>query len=288
MIYRYRDRDGRTFLYNESNSVKFFYGNFLGRAIIKFFSFPIFSKIVGFILNRGVSKLFVPRFVRKNNIDLSLYKNSIFKSFNDFFTRELKDENININKSNEVFVSPCDAKLSVYRIDDDSRFMIKDSYYSVSELLDGSAIYKKYLGGYALIFRLCADDYHRYIYLDNGSKEKNIFIPGKLNTVRPIVLKYENIYKRNAREYTVLHTENFGDVVQIEVGAVLVGKINNFHEEHKFVRGEEKGCFEFGGSTIVLLVEENKIVVDDDIIKNTSEGVETLVKCGMKIGKRFF
>ena len=51
-------------------------------------------------------------------------------------------------------------------------------------------------------------------------------------------------------------------------------------------RGEEKGHFEFGGSTIVLLVKKGILVVDDDILKNTSEDVETLVECGMQIGRK--
>lgn len=286
MVYKYSDREGKVFLEEESKSVKFFYSNVLGRGLLKILSLPFFSKFIGFILNRSFSKYFISGFVKKNNIDLSIYKKSNFKSFNDFFTRELKSENININKEANIFVSPSDAKLSCYQIDETSRFSIKGSSYNICELLNGDDIYKKYVGGTILIFRLCADDYHRYIYLDNGSKSKNTFISGQLNTVRPIVLDFINIYKRNAREYTIMQTENFGEVVQVEVGAVLVGKINNFHEEHKFFRGEEKGCFEFGGSTIVVLVEKDKVIIDDDIINNTKNGIETLVKCGMKIGKK--
>ncbi len=286
MIYKSRDREGKVYETEESNSVKFFYGNVIGRGIIKVLSFPVFSKIVGFILNRKVSRVFVNKFVKKNNIDMSVYEKSQFISFNDFFTRKKKEEELNIEMDSNVFVSPCDARVSCYVIEEDNRFKIKSSYYSVSELLNGDEIYKKFLGGYAFIFRLCADDYHRYIYIDNGNKDKNIFIKGELNTVRPIVLDYVNIYKRNSREYSVLHTDNFGDIVQVEVGAVLVGKINNFHGECQFKRGEEKGCFEFGGSTIVVLVEKEKIDVDEDILVNTKENVETLVKCGMKIGSK--
>ena len=137
-----------------------------------------------------------------------------------------------------------------------------------------------------LIFRLEATDYHRYIYIDNGSKEKNVFVPGILNTVRPIVLKHFNIYKQNSREYTIMHTDNFDDVIQIEVGAIMVGKINNKHEEYTFKKGEEKGMFEFGGSTIVLMIKKDIVDLDNDIIKNSSDGFETKVSVGESIGKR--
>ena len=49
----------------------------------------------------------------------------------------------------------------------------------------------------------------------------------------------------------------------------MVGKINNHHQEYTFTKGEEKGMFEFGGSTIVLLVKENTVNIDEEILQNT-------------------
>jgi len=73
----------------------------------------------------------------------------------------------------------------------------------------------------------------------------------------------------------------------MEVGAMLVGKISNNHvSNHTFKRGEEKGKFEFGGSTIILLFKENTIDIDDTFIKNTDKNIETHVKMGEKIGKK--
>ena len=137
-----------------------------------------------------------------------------------------------------------------------------------------------------MIFRLCVDDYHRYCYIDDGEKEKNTFIKGVLYTVRPVALENYNIYKENSREYTILHTDNFGDVVHIEVGATIVGRIKNHHQEYKFTKGEEKGMFEFGGSTIVLLLEKDKVNIDKEILDNTKDGFETIVKIGEKIGTK--
>ena len=135
-----------------------------------------------------------------------------------------------------------------------------------------------------MIFRLEVNDYHRYCYIDSGVKSRNYRIDGELHTVNPIALGHYNIYKRNSREWTVLRTENFGDVTQIEVGAMFVGRIVNHHEKSRIRRGEEKGFFEFGGSTIVLLTERDRVEIDPDIMQNSADGFETVVKCGEKIG----
>lgn len=284
MKYGVRDRLGNEWYIKESNVVRFFYGTIIGRLIVRIFSIPLFSKLMGLFLDSKLSKFKIKSFIKKNNIDMSLYKEKDYKSFNDFFTREIK--NIDYSKNKDDFISPCSSKLSVYDINEEGLYKIKNSYYRIKDLVNNNFIYKEFIGGKLLIFRLEATDYHRYIYIDNGSKEKNVFVPGILNTVRPIVLKHFNIYKQNSREYTIMHTDNFDDVIQIEVGAIMVGKINNKHEEYTFKKGEEKGMFEFGGSTIVLMIKKDIVDLDSDIIKNSSDGFETKVSVGESIGKR--
>lgn len=66
----------------------------------------------------------------------------------------------------------------------------------------------------------------------------------------------------------------------------MVGKIVNHHGEGEVARGMEKGFFEFGGSTVVLAFQPGRVVVDDDIIQNTADGFETVVKMGEVIGKK--
>ena len=70
----------------------------------------------------------------------------------------------------------------------------------------------------------------------------------------------------------------------MEVGARMVGRIGNNQGAGSFRRGEEKGRFEFGGSTIVLLVEKEKVLLDEELIRNTREEGETKVLCGERIG----
>ena len=69
------------------------------------------------------------------------------------------------------------------------------------------------------MFRLCVDDYHRYIYIDDGFESRRVHIPGELHTVNPVANDVYPIYKENTREYALLKTVNFGTVLMMEVGA---------------------------------------------------------------------
>ena len=211
------------------------------------------------------------------------YDDKKYKSYNDFFTRKVISCKRPIMSNKNTLISPCDGKVLAYTINDDLTLKIKGSYYSVDTLVNES-IMDEYRGGTALVFRLSTDNYHRYCYIDSGTKGKNIHIDGVFHTVQPIALKHYNFYKTNTREYTVLDTNNFDKVIQVEVGAMGIGKIVNNHQEYKFKKGEEKGYFEFGGSTIVVLVKKDIITIDEDIYSNSLENIETNVKYGERIG----
>lgn len=235
-------------------------------------------------MNSRLSTPMIKKFILKNNINMTEFENVKYKSYNDFFTRKILPEKRKVADNPTHFISPCDSKLTAYKITENAVFNIKGTNYSVEELLKNSKLASHYIGGTILIFRLSVDDYHRFCYTDDGYQEKNVHIKGILHTVQPISLKRYNIYKENSREYTVLHTKHFGDIIQVEVGALLVGKIKNLHENYTFKKGEEKGYFEFGGSTICQLVRSN-VVIDSDILENTHAGLETCVKYGERIGK---
>jgi phosphatidylserine decarboxylase len=124
------------------------------------------------------------------------------------------------------------------------------------------------------------------VYVDNASKGDNIFIKGRLHTVRPIALEKTPVFKENCREYTVMQTENFGAVTQIEVGALLVGKIKNHHANACVKRGEEKGMFLYGGSTVILLLEKGAAVMREELFTATEGGEETSVRMGERLGTK--
>lgn len=270
--------------YNQKGSLHFLYNTILGRCCLKVITLPVISKIVGAFMNTRLSTIIIKPFIKKNNINMEEYLPKKYISYNDFFTREILQDKRKCDYSEKSFISPCDAKLTAYTITQNATFNIKGSQYCLSEIINDEELAAQYNNGIMLIFRLAVDDYHRFCYIDNGNQDKNIFIPGILHTVQPIALNVKNIYKTNSREYTILHTENFSDIIQIEVGALLVGKIRNLHQNYTFKKGEEKGYFEFGGSTICLVIKPNTVNIDEEFFTNTKSGFETYVKCKERIG----
>ena len=265
--------------------LRFLYKTAAGRFMLKFAVRPSFSRIGGKVLSTRISALKIRGFVKKAGIDISEYEPKRYKSFNDFFTRKILPGKRQIDMEPGNLISPCDGKLSAYYIKEDSTFNIKGCDYTVAELLCDDMLAQRYNGGICLIFRLCVDDYHRYCYIDDGYKGENIHISGEFQTVQPIALERVKVFARNDREYTVLKTEHFGTVTQIEIGALMVGKITNLDGAGRIEKGREKGMFEFGGSTIVLLFEENTVDMDGRIFEDTGKGLETAVKLGQAVAR---
>ena len=263
-----------------NDSVKFLYTNIFGRVILKLINNRFISKMVGKYMDSKLSIKRIDKTIKKNNIDMNLFEKKEYSSFNDFFTRRKK--NLNFDIDSEHFVSPPDAKLLAIKLNKDSSFDIKGSIYSLKNIIKED-LTSKYKNGYALIFRLEVSDYHRYHFIDDGKLSEYKYIKGKLNTIQPIAYN-KKIFHTNCREYTTLYTKNFGDIIEVDVGALLVGKITNNKEITKFKKGDEKGYFEFGGSTIILFVEDKKVIIDNDILLNSTLGKETIVSCGEKIG----
>lgn len=283
---KYADRKGNIVEKNggQDGVLSFLYGSRMGMLLLREIVKPKYSILMGRFLNLRISKILITPFIVLNKIDMTEYKVCKFKSYNDFFTREIKKEKRKVDFLPEHFIAPSDGKLSVFAIDDSSHFKIKNTSYTIRSLLRSTSLAEKYQGGTLLVFRLTVDDYHRYCYIDDGHKSKNYHIPGVLHTVNPVANDKLKIYKENTREFTILKSKNFGNLLIMEVGALFVGKIMNHHEEGTVVRGEEKGKFEFGGSTIIVCAEKGTIKIDQDILKNTSLGIETIVKMGEKIG----
>ena len=266
----------------EPRFLRFLYNSFVGGLLLKIIYNPLFSKIVGFFLSTKCSTVIIDGFIKKNNIEMRRFKRKKYTSFNDFFVRELK--NREVNQDSNCFISPCDGNLTVVEINPQSVFKVKNTEYTVKDLLGKEE--PSFDGGYCLIFRIEAKDYHRYCYIDKGQKGENIFIKGKLHTVQEIATDKIKVFHTNSREWTKMVTENFGTVIQIEVGALIVGKISNNHGPYEFERGEEKGRFEFGGSTIILLVEEGRVKMNENILRASENNIETPVFFGDVIGMK--
>ena len=272
----YFDLKNNTYIeYKDSKSLKFLYDTILGRFLLKIVTSKAIANIYAKYMNSKLSKHKIKKFIKKNNINMDDYLDDNYNSFNDFFVRKIKPNKRIINNG---LIAVCDSKLSAYEIDENSKFYIKNSIYTVKELIDSDNKYK-----YALVFRLCVDDYHHYSFPDDGKIVSSKHINGKLHTVQPIAFKKYKVFTENDREVTFMKCSSLGNVCYVEVGAMFIGKIVN-EKKLKFKKGDEKGHFEFGGSTVIVLLEKD-VKIDERIIENTKKGVETIVKLGQKIGE---
>ncbi|MDE5993326.1 MAG: phosphatidylserine decarboxylase [Oscillospiraceae bacterium] len=263
-------------------SLKFLYGTAAGRILLKaFFCRRLYSELNGAFMRSALSRIKIRRFIEKYGIDISGCEKTTFKSFDDFFTRRY---NFTTDCSPDELTAPCCGRLTVYTIDDDLALKIKGSVYTLAELTGGGFDLSDYCGGVCFVYRLAVQDCHRYVFCDDGEIIRSEEIKGVLHTVRPISERFR-VFAHNHRICTLLRTEHFGDVIQIEVGALQVGKINN-RSVKKFFRMEEKGFFSFGGSTIIQLFTKSSVTVDRDIAEHSENGVEVLVKTGERVAGR--
>lgn len=269
-------------LYNSKNI------NFLNLvAKKKFFSY-VYGKYCDTKLSTSKIKSFVDDF--NINMNESLKSIDNFTSFNDFFTRKLKSHSRSIRGNENILISPADSRILAFEnIDINKIVQIKGSNYSFKELLSSDKLCEKYIGGSCVVFRLCPTDYHRFHFIDSGICTKTNKINGYYYSVNPIALqKIPSLFCKNKREWSILKSNNFKDILYMEVGATCVGTIVQTYTQNKEVsKGQEKGYFKFGGSTLILFFEENTVSFDKDILKQSKLGYETKVLIGEKIGEKF-
>ena len=270
---------------NEGAALRFLYGTVPGRAVLKLAASRPVSQLAGRFMDSPLSRPLIRPFIRKNGIRIADYLPMRYESFNAFFCRPIRKELRPLPEEAALLCAPCDGLLSAYRITDGLVLPVKQSLYTIPELLGGDPEAARFQDGSCLVFRLCVNHYHRYCYIDAGTKGPNIFLPGTLHTVRPIALAALPVFTRNCREYTLMQTAHFGTIAQVEVGAMLVGKIDNYKGRGSFRRGEEKGRFLYGGSTVILLVEKDRVVIDEALFRATAQGVETPVRMGQPLGR---
>lgn len=263
-------------------SLKFLYGTAIGRVLLKiFFCRGIYSKLNGAFMKSPLSVYKIRPFIEKYGIDRSRCEQTDFKSFDEFFTRKCAVE---ADCPEDGLMAPCCGRLTVYPIDESLALKIKGSVYTLAELTGGGFDLSDYGGGSCFLYRLAVEDCHRYVFFDDGEVVRSEEIKGVLHTVRPVSERFR-VFSRNHRVCTLLRTKRFGDVIQIEVGALQVGKITN-HSVGTFSRLDEKGFFSFGGSTVIQLFKRSAVSVDGDIQSCSERGIEALVKTGERVGER--
>jgi phosphatidylserine decarboxylase len=270
---------------SESKSIDFLYGTALGRFLLRPLVSPAVSKAAAGFLSSPLSAGIALSFAEKNGISLADYEmpEGGYRSFNEFFTRKIKEGRREICEGE--IVAPADGLLTVSPIEGGGvpEFRIKNTVYSIGTLLRDSELAEEFAGGTALIFRLTPAHYHRYSYCSSGRIKAKRRVEGILHSVKPVCHDNFPVFIENSREYVVIENGVLGDIVQMEVGALLVGKISNHPCKigDSAVKGTEKGYFEYGGSSIVVLVRDGA----KNMIKTgpTAPDFEIPVKLGEKI-----
>ena len=259
------------------------YKNVFGRAVARVLASPVFSYAAGKFLDSRPSRFLIKPFIKKNLIDLTDVEDREFSCFNAFFTRRLVDGARPVDADEAALVSPCDGLLSAFPIEENGSFSIKSSHYRLCDLVQDEKLAAEYYGGQCLIFRLRASDYHRYAFAADGYIGENHYIEGQLHSVQPIACEKYPVYRLNRRCWHLIETEEFGPLVQIEVGAMAVGSIVTELENAKCVRGEEMGHFELCGSTIVLLIRKGEAQLRPELLRALEQSSEIPVHRGMWI-----
>lgn len=282
----WRDRTGAPVPGDDGQDrlLEWMYGTGTGRILVGILVRPWVSRTAGWLLDSRFSALFIKPFRKKAGISMEDYEQRHFRSFNDFFTRQLRDGARPLDTDPNHLIAPCDSKLSVYPISQSARFPVKGREYTMEELIRDPSLAGEFEGGILLLFRLTVGDYHRYSYIESGWAGQSHRIPGVYYTVNPAACRRVDVYRENTREYTVLETERFGKVLQMEVGATMVGRIVNEPGSRNVQRGQEKGRFEFGGSTVIVCLQKGTVIPDEDLCRNTAEDIETVVRLGERIG----
>jgi phosphatidylserine decarboxylase len=314
-IFVYDRRTGGTYVEDQYGAGKlhFLYETILGRILLEFFVSKAYSRFDAKRNSRPRSAKKIAPFIEQYGIDPDDFEGAPYDSFGDFFTRKIKPEKRPVASDPHALIAPADSKLLAYEVSASLDVKIKNSVYTVSELLgekqprypnvsekpkaallnsEDLPSYSEdlpqlrtedYAGGTLLVFRLSVDDCHRYIFFDDGRVRGTKIIQGVLHTVTPIAAKRHKVFTENYRVCTALDTDHFGGATQIEIGALLVGRICN-HEVTAFRRGTEKGFFGLGGSTIALLLPRDVAVIDADILAYSKNDIETRVRLGEQIG----
>ncbi len=248
------------------------------------------SMLYGLLQKSGFTRWKIAPFIKTFGVDTSEFQEEAksFRSFNDFFIRKLKPSSRPIAPGKDRLVLPADGRYLVFEnIEETHGFFVKGKKFCLTTLLQNPEWIKRYQAGSLVMARLCPTDYHRFHFPCEAIPEKPLLINGHLYSVNPIALRKNiDILSENKRVITLLKTENFGDILYIEVGATHVGSIiQTFTPFESYRKGDEKGYFSFGGSCLLLLFEKGKVIFDTDLLEASHENMETKALMGESLGK---
>jgi phosphatidylserine decarboxylase len=269
--------------------LRFAYGTIVGRLTLGgLFRRKIFSMILGKLASTAGSRRRIDPFIEKYGLRADSFEKKVsdFESFNDFFARKMKPSARPISPKPSTLSAPSDGRHLAYEnINNLGPFFVKGEQISAGELAMDRKIGEKFSRGSILISRLCPVDYHRFHFPIDGVPAKTFMVSGSYASVNPIAMAGSvSTFLQNKRMSTILRTNTCGDILMTEIGATGVGSIRQTFVPGKSVlKGEEKGYFEYGGSTVISIFESGRVKFSEDVLKNTAHGMETYVLMGDEI-----
>ena len=249
------------------------------------------SRAYGWLQNTRWSRRRIRPFVERMNVDVEEITRPLseFRSFSDFFEREIDLSHRNIVREPGVCISPADGRALAYpRVESDRTFRIKRASFNLRQLLCDDTLARRYDGGSVFITRLYLSDYHHFHFPDRGRPGPATGIDGGYSAVSPYARRtLVPFYTENYRMVSQFDSDNFGRIAFVEIGAFTVGSIKQCYMAGQPVdRAARKGIFQLCGSTVVMLFEPGRIDFDDDLVANTDNETETYVKLGDSIGRQ--
>lgn len=275
--------------------LKFFYspkkkGKGFSKILLPLFTkFPGFSRCYAALQKTALSRRKITPFIEKYKVHIEDFVEPAggYRSFDSFFSRKIKPSSRQIDPRENVAIMPADGRYLVFPdISSTERVFVKGQHFSLEQLLGCKDLAQKYQNGSLVIARLCPTDYHRFHFPFHCIPKETKLIQGPLYSVNPLALRQKiDILSSNKKMITTLESQLFGDVLYIEVGATAVGSIQQTFTPGKMVsKGDEKGYFEFGGSTVLLLFEKDRIQFDQDLIETAQMSLEIKASFGESLG----
>lgn len=272
-------------VYFES-ALRFLYGSRLGRFLNKWIiSLPVCSKFFGWLQRLPYTRKRIAPFILKYGVNEAELDQAphLYGSFDAFFTRRLKE---GARPLAPGIVAPADGRYLFYQdLSLCDGFVVKGKKFSLERLIGSAPLAEKYETGSMAIARLCPSDYHRFHFPIDCTPGETRLINGPLFSVNPIAVKQNvELLTENKRMITPLVTQEHGTILFIEIGATNVGSIHQTFTPGKFYKkGEEKGYFSFGGSSIILLFEPGRIQFAPDLLRCSEQHIEILCLFGQPL-----
>jgi len=249
------------------------------------------TTIVGNKYSETLSRKYISDFIRFYDIHVDdlLDPISSFQNFNEFFRRKMKPHSRPIAdvRNQHIAVVPADCRLVVFdSVAASATMWIKGHGFNIASLVQDADLTRRFTSGCVAVCRLGPMDAHRFYFPLGGKVGRLYHMDGDYMVDNPVVVRENvDVYSTNKRTLTILEDTEFGLVGMMCIGSTMVGSIVITSKQGQMVKkGDEHGYFQFGGSTIVLLFEANRIIFAEDLLHNSTVPVETYCRMGSPLG----